>query len=45
MAHEVKPDADYTLDRELAWPDDTPLLTDDFAPVNLLRDPRQSSIN
>ena len=34
-----------TLDRELAWPDDTPLLTDDFAPVNLLRDPRQSSIN
>jgi len=34
-----------TLDRELAWPDGTPLLTDDFAPVNLLRDPRQSSIN
>lgn len=34
-----------TLDRELAWPEDTPLLTDDFAPVNLLIDPRQSSIN
>ena len=34
-----------TFDRGLAWPDDTPLLTDDFAPVNLLHDPRQSSIN
>ena len=34
-----------TLDRELAWPEDTPLLTDDFAPVNLLIDPRQGSIN
>lgn len=29
-----------TLDWQPSWPQDTPLLTDDFAPVNLLVDPR-----
>lgn len=32
--------AETTLNRRLSWPDDTPLLTDDYAPVNLLMDPR-----
>ena len=30
-----------TLDSDPAWAPQTPLLTDDFAPVNLLIDPRQ----
>jgi len=33
--------ASSTLDLNPAWPSDTPLLTDDFAPVNLLVDPRR----
>ncbi|MFV2032756.1 MAG: spermidine synthase [Gammaproteobacteria bacterium] len=33
--------ASSTLDLNPTWPADTPLLTDDFAPVNLLVDPRQ----
>ena len=32
--------AESTLNRRLTWSDDTPLLTDDYAPVNLLMDPR-----
>ncbi|MFB3059729.1 MAG: spermidine synthase [Gammaproteobacteria bacterium] len=34
-----------TLDRDPVWPADTQLLTDDFAPVNLLVDPRHRSTN
>ena len=37
--------AQSTLDLDPVWPVNTPLLTDDFAPVNLLVDPRQVLIN
>ncbi|MEE8134803.1 MAG: hypothetical protein V3T56_07085, partial [Gemmatimonadales bacterium] len=33
-----------TLDRQRFWPPGTPILTDDYAPVNLLVDPRQRSV-
>lgn len=36
--------ASDTLDRHSSWPAGTPILTDDYAPVNLLVDPRQGLV-
>ena len=36
--------ANDTLDRHSVWPPGTPILTDDYAPVNLLVDPRQRAV-